>query len=142
MIDKWRETVLNEQQERRLKQIMGYNRRVGFDESGDQYLVYKLAEFLDLMEWVERKRLAKMSRWQKWVLGRMDKSNSCPYSCNLLRRFDYVLYAARGRKPYWSNKGRLLSGNFELPTLLPDWIHIKAAHVQNRWPITRIILSA
>ena len=142
MIVDWRETVLNEQQERRLKQIMGYNRRVGFNESDDQYLVYKLAEYLDLMEWVETKRLEKMSRWEKWLRGKIEKSNSCPYSCNLLRRVDYALYALRGRKPHWSDEGRLLSSNFELPTLLPDWMHTSAAHAQNRWPWTRLILSA
>ncbi|MEE8307787.1 MAG: hypothetical protein V3R81_11015 [Gammaproteobacteria bacterium] len=142
MIIDWKETVLNEQQGRRLKQIMEYNRRVGFDESGDQYLAYKLAEYLDLMEWVEKKRLKNMSRWEKWLRGRIEKSNSCPYSCNLLRRCDFVLYAIWGRKPIWSDEGRLLSGNFELPTLFPDWMYTKAAHAQNRWPWTRLILSA
>ena len=142
MIVDWKETVLNEQQARRLQQIMAYNRRVGFDESGDQYLVYKLAEYMDLMEWVEKKRLAKMSRWEKWFIGRIEASNSCPYSCNLLRRFDFMLYALRGRKPKWSDEGRLLSGNFELPTLFPNWIYVKAASAQNRWPWTRLILSA
>jgi hypothetical protein len=69
-----------------------------------------------------------------------------PYTCRLLRRIDRVIYFLVGKKVYWSNSGHLcqryLKGHSgEVKSFFPDWFYIWACRVQNKYPLTRKVLS-
>jgi hypothetical protein len=69
-----------------------------------------------------------------------------PYTCRLLRRIDGVLWRLRGKEVFWSSDGHLCQRypkghGGELPTHFPGRFYVVAASVQNRWPLTRKVLS-
>lgn len=70
-----------------------------------------------------------------------------PYTCRLLRRFDWVIHKVMRHRVEWSGNGRLVRVSpagvrWETITFFPGWMYRAAADIQNRWIWTRRILSA
>ena len=90
---------------------------------------------------MKNRELEKQSRYKKWIREQLTKTNGKPYTCTFFRRIEYLLYKMRGLSPFWNDDGRLISGNVELKPLFPGWAYEQAAKIQNKWPLTRIVLS-
>lgn len=69
-----------------------------------------------------------------------------PYTCRLFRRIEGLVWKLRGKNVVWSKDGHLChrypSGSMgELPAIFPGSWYAFAARIQNKYPVTRRILS-
>lgn len=131
----WRDD-LSPEQTRRLDQITRYAHVYGYPADSDQDLLLHIAEVADTKEWLLNRRRRLVDHLLSYPHYRREN----PYTCSLLRRFDWLIHKLLLRQPYWS-KGRLCIKHCEAKTFFPGWMYGLAADIQNRWYWTRLILQ-
>jgi hypothetical protein len=130
--------MLNESQIKRLEQIEVYGRNFGYADDSQEELLWQMYQMIKTVDFTDRIRRDHEPWWKKQI--RKNGQNN-PYTCRLLRRFDYLIYWLKGKNPYWSKRGRLCEKSWELSTHFPHWLYGKASDIQNHWYISRLILS-
>jgi hypothetical protein len=133
----WR-AAFDDEQLRRIDQIMNYSNGFGYELESDQELIAVLVTRLQngdrYVTWLENS--------QVWWLRQIRERPHRHYTCHLLKRFDYLILWLQGKKPHWSEGGFLCVGYFEALSYFPSWMYRKAIDLKEKYWWAELILDA
>lgn len=124
----WRE-AFDEEQLRRIDQVMSYSSRFGYELESDQELIAVLVTRLKNRD----KYVSYLEATQVWWLRKIRERPHRRYTCHLLKRLDYLILWLKGKRPFWNEDGVLSVGHYEPPTHFPQWMYKAVIEAKRRY---------